>query len=129
MSLLGFLPVALFLLSLLYLDSYKLVRLRTLLELIVAGIVIAAVSLLINHWLLRIGMPRRTLTRYAAPAIEELLKAIPILWMIRTRRIGFLIDAAICGFAVGAGFALAENLYFFSTLTNAPPALVHAPIS
>ena len=123
MSLLGFLPVALFLLSLLYLDSYKLVRLRTLLELIVVGIVVAAVSLLINHWLLRIGMPRRTLTRYAAPAIEELLKAIPILWMIRTRRIGFLIDAAICGFAVGAGFALAENLYFFSTLTNAPPAL------
>jgi protease PrsW len=123
MSLLGFLPVALFLLSLVYLDSYKLVRLRTLVALIVIGCAAAALSLIINHWLLRLGLDRRLLTRFAAPAIEEVLKAIPILWMMRTRRIGFLIDAAICGFAVGAGFALAENLYFLSTLATAPPAL------
>ena len=123
MSLLGFLPVALFLLSLLYLDSYKLVRLRTLVPLIIIGCIAAALSLIINHWLLRLGLDRRLLTRFAAPALEEVLKAIPIVWMLRTRRIGFLIDAAICGFAVGAGFALAENLYFLSTLATAPPAL------
>ena len=123
MSLLGFLPVALFLLSLLYLDSYKLVRLRTLVELIVIGCIAAALSLILNHWLLRLGLDRRLLTRFAAPAIEEVLKAVPIILMLRTRRIGFLIDAAICGFAVGAGFALAENLYFLSTLAIAPPAL------
>ena len=123
MSLLGFLPVALFLLSLLYLDSYKLVRLRTLVELIVIGCIAAALSLILNHWLLRLGLDRRLLTRFAAPAIEEVLKAVPIILMLRTRRIGFLIDAAICGFAVGAGFALAENLYFLSTLASAPPAL------
>src|SRR5439155_23523622 len=55
--------------------------------------------------------------------IEEIFKAIPIFWMIRSKRIGFLIDAAICGFAVGAGFALTENLYYLSTLASAPPAL------
>jgi hypothetical protein len=43
--------------------------------------------------------------------------------MMRTRRIGFLIDAAIDGFAVGTGFALAENLYYLSRLSGAPPAL------
>ncbi len=123
MSVLGFLPVSLFLLSLLYLDSFKLVRLRTIVELIVVGCVAAAVSFFVNYWLLKIGIGRYLLTRFDAPVIEELLKAIPILLMLRTRRIGFLIDAAICGFAVGTGFALAENLYFLSTLAGAPPAL------
>jgi RsiW-degrading membrane proteinase PrsW (M82 family) len=122
MSLLGFLPVALFLLALLYLDSYKLVRLRTLVILIAIGCVAAAISLMINEALLQF-VSRRMLTRYAAPVVEEILKALPIFWMIRTRRIGFLIDAAICGFAVGAGFALTENLYYFSKLAAAPPAL------
>ena len=122
MSLLGFLPVALFLLVLLYLDSYKLVRLRTLVLLIVIGSAVAAISLAINQALLQL-MSRKMLTRYAAPVVEEILKALPIFWMIRTRRIGFLIDAAICGFAVGAGFALTENLYYFSKLAAAPPAL------
>jgi len=123
MSVLAFLPVSLFLLSLLYLDSFKLVRLRTIVELIVIGCLAAAVSLLINYWLLRMGVGRYLLTRFDAPAVEETLKALPILVMLRTRRIGFLIDAAICGFAVGTGFALTENLYFVSTLAAAPPAL------
>jgi len=123
MSLLGFLPVALFLLSLLYLDSYKLVTLRLLIILILIGCVAAAASLYGNHWLLVAGLQRRLLTRFGAPVIEEILKAVPIFWMIRSRRVGFLIDAAICGFAVGAGFALTENLYYLSTLASAPPAL------
>ena len=123
MSILGFLPVALFLLGLLYLDSFKLVPLRTLAILIVVGCVVAAISLAINDGLLAAGMERRTLLRFGAPVIEEILKALPIFWMLRTRRIGFLIDAAICGFAVGTGFALAENFYYLSTLANAPPAL------
>ena len=122
-SILGFLPVSLFLLSLLYLDSFKLVRLRTIVELIIIGCLAAAASLLINYWLLRMGVGRYLLTRFDAPAVEETLKALPILVMLRTRRIGFVIDAAICGFAVGTGFALTENLYFVSTLSAAPPAL------
>ncbi len=123
MTLLGFLPVSFFLLSLVYLDSYKLVRLRTIVQLIAIGCLAAALSLFINYWLLRLGLDRRMLMRFGAPAVEEVLKAIPILWMMRTRRIGFLIDAAICGFALGAGFALTENLYYLSTLASAPPAL------
>ena len=34
-------------------------------------------------------------------------------------RIGFLVDAAIYGFAVGTGFALAENLYYLHLATEA----------
>jgi protease PrsW len=123
MSILGFLPVALFLLTLVYLDSYKLVQFRTLAVLIIIGCAVAALSLALNDWMLAEGLQRRMLTQYAAPVIEEILKAAPIFWMIRSRRIGFLIDAAICGFATGAGFALTENLYYLSTLSSAPPAL------
>jgi len=123
MSILGFLPVALFLLGLLYLDSFKLVPLRRLMILIVIGCAAAALSLAINNAMLAAGMQRKTLMQFGAPVVEEILKAIPIFWMLRTRRVGFLIDAAICGFAVGAGFALAENLYYLSTLAKAPPAL------
>ena len=123
MTVLAFLPVSLFLLALVYLDSFKLVRPRVLIALIVIGCLAAAVGLLINYWLLRLGVTRDVLTRYDAPTVEEILKAIPIIVMLRRRQIGFLIDAAICGFAVGTGFALAENVYFVSSLAVAPPAL------
>src|SRR5437762_488700 len=84
MSLLGFLPVALFLLSLLYLDSYKLVTLRLLIILILIGCVAAGASLYFNHLLLTAGLQRRLLMRFGAPVIEEILKAVPIFWMIRS---------------------------------------------
>ena len=70
MTVLAFLPVSLFLLALLYLDSFKLVRPRVLIELIVIGCLAAAAGLLINYWLLRLGVSRYMLTRYDAPAVE-----------------------------------------------------------
>jgi hypothetical protein len=53
-----------------------------------------------------------TYTRYVAPIAEELLKAAVIVALVRMHRIGFLVDAAILGFAVGTGFALGENLHY-----------------
>src|SRR5258705_13414266 len=101
MTVLAFLPVSLFLLALIYLDSFKLVRPRVLIELIVIGCLAAAAGLLINYWLLRLGISRYMLTRYDAPAVEEILKPISIILMMRDRQIGFLTDAAISGLAVG----------------------------
>jgi RsiW-degrading membrane proteinase PrsW (M82 family) len=121
--LLAFLPVTLFLVGLLYLDSYKLVPLPRIVQLIVIGSVIAAGSFVLNQGLRANGVDPRMLRRFAGPAVEETLKAIPVLLLLRRRRIGFLIDAAICGFAVGAGFALAENVYYLSALHNTHPSL------
>jgi RsiW-degrading membrane proteinase PrsW (M82 family) len=116
---LGFLPVSCFLLGLVYLDSYKLVRPRTIVGLIAVGAVVATLAYAINGSLLTAAViSHRSLTRYAAPAIEELLKAIPMLVLLRARRVGFLVDAAIFGFAIGTGFALVENLYYFWALPN-----------
>jgi RsiW-degrading membrane proteinase PrsW (M82 family) len=111
------LPVLLFLLTLMYLDSDKLVHVRNLVLAILVGCSAALVSLLLNDRVIgATGIERITVTRYVAPAIEEILKASWVAWLIARKRVGFLVDAAIVGFAVGTGFALIENTYYIQTL-------------
>ncbi len=115
--LLGLLPVFAFLLALILLDSFKLVKLRTVAGLIAAGGLAAAASLIINVQLGEVlGLDGSTLVRYVAPAIEELLKSAVIVFLIARHRVAFLVDAAIIGFAVGAGFAAVENMHYFVAL-------------
>jgi hypothetical protein len=64
-------------------------------------------------------MQRSTYSRYVAPLTEELLKGVFIVALIRRSRIGFLVDGAIYGFAVGSGFALFENLHYLQIAHNA----------
>jgi RsiW-degrading membrane proteinase PrsW (M82 family) len=109
----GLLPVVIFLVVLVWMDSYKLVKLKSVLAVIVAGGVAALVAMYLNGWLLEtLGWPLKTYSRYAAPVLEESLKALIIVYLFRTHRIGFLVDSAIMGFAVGAGFALVENYHY-----------------
>lgn len=109
----GLLPVLSFLAALLYLDSYKLTALRTVLWLIAVGGLIAGLSYFANLLILdALAMPFTSYSRYVAPVLEESLKGLAVFFLIRTNRIGFLVDAAIAGFAIGAGFALIENLYY-----------------
>jgi len=119
-ALVGLLPVLTFLAALLYLDSYKLVKLRGVITVVACGAVVAGASYLANGAaldLIDIDLPRYS--RYVAPLIEELLKGLVIVALIRTHRIGFLVDAAIFGFAVGTGFAMVENLYFLKLIPDA----------
>ena len=112
-AIVGLLPVAAFLASLLYLDSYKLVRMRTVLAVVAAGALVAVACYFVNAALLGLfHLDFTSYSRYVAPVVEELLKALVIVWLIHANRIGFLVDAAIFGFAVGTGFALVENVYF-----------------
>jgi hypothetical protein len=59
-----------------------------------------------------------TVSLYVAPFIEELLKASFILFLSYKKKIGFMIDAAIYGFAIGAGFSLVENLLYLNSATD-----------
>lgn len=65
------------------------------------------------------GVSTPAFGRYAAPLIEETLKASCLLVFIVRRRVGFLVDAVVLGFAVGAGFALVENVQYLRSLPNA----------
>jgi RsiW-degrading membrane proteinase PrsW (M82 family) len=119
-GLIGLAPVACFLAVLVLLDSYKLVRLRFVLGTVAAGLAVSAGSYLLAGALLTmVPMEAATFTRYVAPVTEELLKALVILALIRWNRIGFLVDAAILGFAVGTGFALGETLHYLQVAGGA----------
>lgn len=110
----GLLPVLCFLGALFALDSYKLVKMQSVLALLACGALAAGASYFVNDGVLKwVDVDLRNFSRYGSPLIEEALKALIVVVLIRARRVGFLIDAAILGFAVGTGFALAENLYIF----------------
>ncbi len=119
-SLTGLLPVSLFLIVLVYLDSYKLVRLGTVLLAIAAGGLAAAASYFANDLGLEItGLGITAYSRYISPLLEEALKGIILVYLIRQHRIGFPVDAAIFGFAAGTGFAMIENLYYLGVMRDA----------
>ncbi len=112
----GLLPVVIFLIVLVYLDSYKLVRFKTVLAVIAAGGAVAVACYFLNGWLLsQLAIERLVYARYLGPALEEALKALVIVYLFRSHRIGFLVDSAIMGFAVGAGFGFVENLYYLTS--------------
>lgn len=114
------LPVLLFLTALITLDSYKLVRFRHVLAAIAAGGVLAVACYAVHFALVSaVPIPSSVYARYLAPLVEECAKAVLIVALVRSHRIGFLVDAAIYGFAIGSGFAVVENVYYWSTLSGA----------
>ncbi len=111
------LPVLLFLAGLQMMDSYKLVRRNRIAASIGAGAAAAAASYLTNtavfHWFpAQTGLYART----GAPVVEELAKGAYWIYLISTARVAFMVDAGICAFAVGAGFALVENAFYLQIL-------------
>jgi len=111
-SLVGLLPVCCFLIALVIVDSYKLVDVRWVVGVIALGGIVAGLSYFIHVGALdNFGVTFANYTRYISPFIEEILKGLIIVALLYRNRIGFLVDAAIFGFAVGAGFAVIENVY------------------
>lgn len=105
------LPVFLFLGALMLLDSYKLIPMRAILLAVAAGAVAGAAGYAINISLQpALGMDLRRYSIFVSPLLEELLKAIYIVWLLRRNKVGFVVDAATYGFAVGTGFAFLENI-------------------
>lgn len=114
------LPVFLFLGALVLIDSYKLVALRAILLSVVAGAVAAAASYGVNVWLRHaLALDVGPYSMYVAPVVEESLKAAFVVYLLRTSRLGFVVDAAIHGFAIGTGFAFLENLYYLQVSADA----------
>jgi len=118
--LISIVPVAVFLGSLVALDSYKLVRMQAVLVSVGLGAISGLFAYLVNSQLMSVlaGDPT-VVSRYIAPVVEEGIKAGYILYRIRSQKVGFLVDAGIHGFAIGAGFAIVENVYYFLAFPTA----------
>ncbi len=114
---LALLPVLMFLAALRLLDSYKLVSLQTVATALAAGALAAALCYGINTAVFRYVDENPILyIHFGAPVVEELAKGAFWVFLIATARVAFMVDSAICGFAIGAGFALVENVSYLEVL-------------
>lgn len=105
------LPVFVFLTALIFLDTFKLIPLRFVLISILSGMLAAACARLVSL------IPAENY-RLLAPLVEETLKSLYLIYLIWRKRIGFMVDGAIHGFAIGAGFSLIENLVYLEALPS-----------
>ena len=107
------LPVLLFLLLLLYLDSFKLIKWGLLIISALWGVSSSISTYGLNTYLLSaFHISSNDYSIFIAPVVEEGLKLLFILVLFYTSRLGFMIDAAIYGFSAGLGFALFENSFY-----------------
>ncbi len=114
------LPVLTLLTVLSVMDSFKLVGFRAVVSSIGAGAGVALVAWWCSDSIMSaIPVPLLVMTRYIGPVIEETLKAAVIVFLVARGRIAFPVDAAVQGFAVGAGFALVENSVYLADLPSA----------
>ncbi len=115
----GLLPVLSFLAALIFMDSYKLVTLRSVMQAILVGCVVTVACLYLNTWLIEaLDISRSSFSRGVAPFTEELVKSVYVIYLIRTSKVGFMVDAAIYGFAIGTGFELFENLHYLHDIDD-----------
>lgn len=113
----GLFPVFAFLGALILLDSYKLIKVRAIIIVILEGGIAAFLAFLLNSIFVEsFDVDFVTFSRYVSPVIEETVKVTILIILLRRRKIGFMVDAAIYGFAIGAGFSFVENIYYLQTL-------------
>ena len=106
--LLSALPLALFIIFLLVMDSFKLTRWTTLVFCILAGAAMCFLSRLICR------IPELAASRLAVSAVEEILKGLILYYLLARHKVGLLGDTSIYGSAIGAGFALVSNAFYLA---------------
>ena len=99
-------PLALFIILLVVMDSFSLTRWTTLLFSIAAGMVMFLVSWLICR------IPAIGESKLLVSIVEELCKGAILYLLIARHKVGLLGDATIYGSAIGAGFGLLSNIFF-----------------
>ena len=115
---LSVLPVILFLVALELIDTYKLLPLRRVLTSVAVGCGAALICYGLNTAIYKLALVSPAIwARSGAPVIEEIAKAAYVMWLIRSNRVGFMVDTAISGFAVGAGFAMLENISYIPDIS------------
>ncbi len=74
------------------------------------GILAYVVAAQINPALIKAGWATRSqVIRITAPILEEILKALILIYLVQRADFNYVVDGAIYGFGAGIGFAIIEN--------------------
>jgi RsiW-degrading membrane proteinase PrsW (M82 family) len=112
---LALVPVLLLLLLFVWLDAFKLMRFGEVLTLLLLGGAAGIAAYPVSGRLLdTLPIGFSSYSRFVAPWIEEAIKCAIVVLLFRFNRIGYKIDAVICGFAIGAGFSVVENIIYLT---------------
>lgn len=96
-------------------EIYSLVRNHVLIASFLWGMGAFLVALIIQNNLLTQGLlTYDQVVLFSAPILEEFLKVGLLIMLVRRMSLRYAIDGTAYGFAIGTGFAIAENLFYIS---------------
>lgn len=108
------LPVVLMLVFFVFLDTFKLIKPLFLLLSVHWGLVANSASFYSNTYIFHlVGVDLAFYAGFIAPVVEEIIKFSYLILLIKLGKTNFVIDSAIHGFAIGTGFALMENIFYY----------------
>lgn len=95
------------------LDLYRTGEFRLLLACFGGGLLGFGLAYWVNRNLILNGVVSSlNVVRFSAPIAEEILKALILFLVVRSRRFTYFVDGALYGFAAGVGFAIVENIEY-----------------
>lgn len=106
--------IPLIFLSLVYwMDLYQTGEFRSALLCFIWGLVTYAIASVVNIFIIQLGwMTSKNVVCFVAPLIEEILKAMILIYLARRSNFIYFVDGAIFGFSTGIGFAIMENYQY-----------------
>ena len=104
------LPVVIYIFVVYKIDNFSLISIKNLFLQVLCGMVAALVCF--GLFQLTGLILSENQSDFFNPVLEEIIKAIPLLWLATRKKIVFFIDSVICGAAIGGGFSILENIFY-----------------
>lgn len=104
------LPVVIYIFIVYKIDNFSLINVKNLFLQVLCGMV-AALACFGLFQLTGLILSENQ-SDFFNPVLEEIIKAIPLLWLATRKKIVFFIDSIICGAAIGGGFSILENIFY-----------------
>ena len=104
------LPVVVYIFIVYKIDNFSLINVKNLFLQVLCGMVAALVCF--GLFQLTGLILSENQSDFFNPVLEEIIKAIPLLWLATRKKIVFFIDSVICGAAIGGGFSILENIFY-----------------
>ena len=111
-------PIALiipfvFLVALRTFDLHKTAKFGINIATLICGVIAYLLAAQINPAVANTGwLEWKQVVRYVAPVVEEILKAIILIYLVNRADFNYIVDGALYGFGAGIGFAIIETVEY-----------------